>query len=32
VWINRNGLRGSKDYQPYDEMPEMTALPALLEV
>ncbi len=32
VWINRNGLRGSKDYQPYDEMPDMTALPVLLEV
>jgi 2-haloacid dehalogenase len=32
VWINRNGLRGSADYQPYDELPDLSGLPALLEV
>lgn len=30
VWINRYGRRGSSDYQPYDEMPDMSGLPALL--
>ncbi|NGY62374.1 haloacid dehalogenase type II [Lentzea sp. NEAU-D13] len=30
VWINRYGRRGSSDYQPYDELPDMSGLPALL--
>ncbi|TDB82750.1 haloacid dehalogenase type II [Micromonospora sp. KC721] len=30
VWINRYGRRGSSDYQPYDELPNLSGLPALL--
>jgi 2-haloacid dehalogenase len=30
VWINRYGRRGSTDYQPYDELPDLSGLPALL--
>jgi len=30
VWINRYGRRGSTDYQPYDELADMSGLPALL--
>jgi 2-haloacid dehalogenase len=30
VWINRSGRLGSSDYQPYDELPDLSGLPALL--
>jgi 2-haloacid dehalogenase len=30
VWINRYGRRGSTDYQPYAELPDLSGLPALL--
>jgi 2-haloacid dehalogenase len=30
VWINRYGHPGSSDYQPYDELPDLSGLPALL--
>ncbi|MFI7699592.1 haloacid dehalogenase type II [Nonomuraea sp. NPDC049480] len=30
VWINRYGRRGSSDYQPYDELNDLSGLPALL--
>ena len=30
VWINRYGGRGSTAYQPYDELPGLSGLPALL--
>jgi 2-haloacid dehalogenase len=36
VWINRYGhngsigARGSADYQPFDELPDLSGLPALL--
>jgi 2-haloacid dehalogenase len=30
VWINRYGRRGSSAYQPYDELPDLSPLPALL--
>ncbi len=30
VWINRSGRPGSTDYQPYDELPDLSGLPALL--
>ncbi|HSX99828.1 MAG TPA: HAD-IA family hydrolase [Streptomyces sp.] len=30
VWINRYGHPGSADYQPYDELPDLSGLPALL--
>ncbi|MFJ8331494.1 haloacid dehalogenase type II [Streptomyces sp. NPDC094437] len=30
VWINRYGRAGSADYQPYDELPDLSGLPALL--
>jgi 2-haloacid dehalogenase len=30
VWINRYGRRGSTDYQPYDELRDLSGLPALL--
>jgi 2-haloacid dehalogenase len=30
VWINRYGRRGSADYQPYDELTDLSGLPALL--
>jgi 2-haloacid dehalogenase len=32
VWINRNGRPGSTAYQPYEELSDMTTLPALLGV
>jgi len=32
VWINRFGRRGSTAYQPYDELPNLSGLPALLGV
>lgn len=32
VWINRSGLPGSAAFQPYDELPDLTELPALLGV
>jgi 2-haloacid dehalogenase len=30
VWINRYGRRGSSDYQPYDELSDLSGLPGLL--
>lgn len=30
VWINRFGQPGGADYQPYDELPDLSGLPALL--
>jgi 2-haloacid dehalogenase len=30
VWINRYGRPGSTDYQPYDELPDLSGLPGLL--
>jgi 2-haloacid dehalogenase len=30
VWINRYGRRGSSDYQPYDELTDLSGLPTLL--
>lgn len=30
VWINRYGRRGSADYQPYDELRDLSGVPALL--
>ncbi|MDN0201075.1 haloacid dehalogenase type II [Streptomyces sp. S.PNR 29] len=30
VWINRYGRKGSADYQPYDELPDLSGLPKLL--
>jgi 2-haloacid dehalogenase len=30
VWINRYGRPGSADYQPYDQLPDLSGLPALL--
>jgi 2-haloacid dehalogenase len=30
VWINRNGLDGDDAYGPYDELPDLSGLPALL--
>ncbi|TLS47199.1 HAD family hydrolase, partial [Streptomyces montanus] len=30
VWINRYGHPGSADYQPYDELPDLSGLPKLL--
>lgn len=30
VWVNRRGRPGSSDYQPYDELPDLSGLPALL--
>ncbi|GAA4622165.1 haloacid dehalogenase type II [Actinoallomurus vinaceus] len=30
VWINRYGRQGSTDYRPYDELSDLSALPALL--
>jgi len=30
VWINRYGRKGSVDYQPYDELPDLSGLPKLL--
>jgi len=30
VWINRYGRKGSADYQPYDELPDLSGLPRLL--
>jgi 2-haloacid dehalogenase len=32
VWINRNGLPGDPAYGPYDELPDLTGLPALLGI
>jgi 2-haloacid dehalogenase len=30
IWINRGGRRGSSAYMPYDELPDLRRLPALL--
>jgi 2-haloacid dehalogenase len=30
VWINRNGRQGDPAYGPYDELPDLAGLPALL--
>jgi 2-haloacid dehalogenase len=30
IWINRSGRRGSSAYMPYEEIPDLTPLPALL--
>jgi 2-haloacid dehalogenase len=30
VWINRYGHPGSADYQPSDELPDLSGLPKLL--
>ena len=32
VWINRSGRRGSSAFMPYEELPDMTRLPALLGI
>lgn len=32
VWINRNGHDGDDAYAPYDELPDLSGLPALLGV
>jgi 2-haloacid dehalogenase len=32
VWINRNGRQGDPAYGPYDELPDLTGLPALLGI
>ncbi|MBT2520795.1 haloacid dehalogenase type II [Arthrobacter sp. ISL-28] len=32
VWINRYNRKGSDFYQPYDELPDLSGLPALLGV
>lgn len=32
VWINRNGLLGDPAYGPYQELPDLTGLPALLGI
>jgi 2-haloacid dehalogenase len=32
VWINRGGLPGDKSYGPYDELPDLSGLPALLGI
>jgi 2-haloacid dehalogenase len=32
VWINRNGLPGDHAYKPYDELPDLSGLPALLGI
>jgi 2-haloacid dehalogenase len=32
IWVNRSGRRGSRAYMPYDEIPDLTPLPALLGV
>ena len=30
IWINRSGRRGSNAFMPYEELPDMSRLPALL--
>lgn len=30
IWINRSGRRGSSAFMPYEELPDMSRLPALL--
>lgn len=30
IWINRSGRRGSSAFMPYEELPDMSPLPALL--
>ena len=30
VWVNRYDLKGSDSYQPYDEIRDLSELPALL--
>ena len=30
IWINRSGRRGSRAFMPYEELPDMSRLPALL--
>jgi 2-haloacid dehalogenase len=32
IWINRGGRRGSSAFMPYEELPDMSRLPALLGV
>ncbi|HLW48064.1 MAG TPA: haloacid dehalogenase type II [bacterium] len=32
VWINRSGRRGSSAYLPYEELPDLARLPALLDL
>ncbi|HEV2438996.1 MAG TPA: haloacid dehalogenase type II [bacterium] len=32
IWINRRGRRGSSAFMPYEELPDMSRLPALLGV
>jgi 2-haloacid dehalogenase len=33
VWINREGIAGDQEkYGPYDELPDLTGLPALLGI
>jgi 2-haloacid dehalogenase len=32
VWINRYGMQGDPAYGPYDELPDLTGLPALLGI
>lgn len=31
VWINRSGLPGSDEFRPYDELTDLSGLPALLD-
>jgi 2-haloacid dehalogenase len=30
IWVNRYGRRGSESYRPYEEIPDLSGLPALL--
>ncbi len=32
IWINRSGRRGSSAFKPYDEIPDMSPLPGLLDL
>lgn len=32
IWINRRGLTGDQSYGPYEELPDLTGVPALLGV
>jgi len=32
VWINREGIKGDPAYGPYEELPDLTGLPALLGI
>jgi 2-haloacid dehalogenase len=32
IWINREGIQGDPSYGPYDELPDLSGLPALLGI